>query len=84
MKTISVAELRQNPTAAIEDVANGETYVVTRHKHPVARLTPIDDDAVQIIPPRNPRAPKLADRKDLPRKSVAEVEALIREMASDR
>ncbi|OKH81767.1 hypothetical protein EB75_14740 [Mycobacterium sp. ST-F2] len=83
MKSITVAELRQNPTAALEDVAAGETYVVTRHRHPVARLVPVDSESSGIIPPRNPAAPRLAER-DLPRKSAKQIDALLAEMASDR
>lgn len=40
MKTITVAQLRQNPTAALDDVERGETYVVTRHRREIARLVP--------------------------------------------
>lgn len=40
MKTISVGDLRQNPTAALDDVEHGETYSVTRHRREIARLIP--------------------------------------------
>lgn len=40
MKTISVGALRQNPTAALDEVERGETYIVTRHNREVARLVP--------------------------------------------
>lgn len=40
MKTISVGDLRQNPTAALSDVEHGETYSITRHRREIARLTP--------------------------------------------
>jgi antitoxin (DNA-binding transcriptional repressor) of toxin-antitoxin stability system len=40
MKAISVAELRQNPTAALDQVEQGATFVVTRHRREVARLVP--------------------------------------------
>ncbi len=40
MKTISVGELRQNPTAALDAVEHGETFVVTRHRREIARLVP--------------------------------------------
>ena len=86
MKTITVAELRQNPTAALEEVAAGQSYVVTRHRHPVARLVPVgpvEAEASGVIPPRNPGAPRLAER-DLPRKSAKQIDALLAEMASDR
>lgn len=40
MKTITVAELRQNPTDALAAVEQGETYVVTRHRREIGRLVP--------------------------------------------
>ena len=40
MKTITVAQLRQNPTAALDEVEHGETYIVTKHRREVARLVP--------------------------------------------
>ncbi|WP_424936390.1 MULTISPECIES: type II toxin-antitoxin system Phd/YefM family antitoxin [Bacteria] len=40
MKTISVGELRQNPTRALDEVERGETYVVTRHRREIGRLVP--------------------------------------------
>lgn len=86
MKTITVAELRQNPTVALEDVAAGQSYVVTRHRHPVARLVPVghaDAESSGIIPPRNPSAPRLAER-DLPHKTAKQIDALLAEMTSDR
>lgn len=40
MKTVSVATLRQNPTQALTEVEQGETYIVTRHNREIARLIP--------------------------------------------
>lgn len=53
MKSISVGELRQNPTRMLDDVAAGETYLVTRHHREVARIVPTASSA-GIIPPRRP------------------------------
>lgn len=39
-RTISVGELRQNPTSALDDVLDGETVVVLRHNRPIADLVP--------------------------------------------
>ncbi|WP_022881991.1 type II toxin-antitoxin system Phd/YefM family antitoxin [Gryllotalpicola ginsengisoli] len=41
MKTITVGQLRQNPTAMLADVEAGETYTITRHDHEVARVVPL-------------------------------------------
>ncbi|MDR1188784.1 MAG: type II toxin-antitoxin system prevent-host-death family antitoxin [Bifidobacteriaceae bacterium] len=43
MKTISVGELRQNPSEALAEVERGATYVVTRHRRPIARLVPAQE-----------------------------------------
>lgn len=51
MKTISVGELRQNPTQMLDDVAAGETYVVTRHSREVARIVPTVSSAT-VLPPK--------------------------------
>jgi antitoxin (DNA-binding transcriptional repressor) of toxin-antitoxin stability system len=40
VKTISVGELRQNPTQALAAAEQGQTYLVTRHRRPVAQLGP--------------------------------------------
>ncbi|KHL00079.1 hypothetical protein LK09_01715 [Microbacterium mangrovi] len=45
MKTISIADLRHDPGPALDAVANGDTYVVTRYRRPVARLVPVDRSA---------------------------------------
>lgn len=41
MKTVSVGELRQNPTAAFDAVEQGESLIVTRHARPFAQLIPL-------------------------------------------
>ena len=40
MNTVSIAELRQNPTHVLDAVEHGETYVVTRYRKEIARLVP--------------------------------------------
>lgn len=63
MKTISVGELRQNPTRMLDDVAAGETYRVTRHNREIARVVPTTSSAT-IIPPK---ASGPSHTSDLPR-----------------
>lgn len=41
MRTVSVGEIRQNPTAAFDAVERGETVQLTRHNRPFAQITPI-------------------------------------------
>lgn len=81
MKEITVAELRQNPTAALNDVESGETYLVTKHRRPIARLAPVEVGPVVIAPPRRPGPTNLAARP--PRHSYEETEVLLSEMTSE-
>ncbi|MFT4136630.1 type II toxin-antitoxin system Phd/YefM family antitoxin [Microbacterium sp.] len=39
-RTISVGELRQNPTSALDEVLGGATVVVLRHNRAIADLVP--------------------------------------------
>ena len=41
MKSISVGELRQNPTTVLDAVEQGETYVITRHRREIGRIVPV-------------------------------------------
>lgn len=84
MKTITVAELRQNPTEALKAVESGETFLVTRHRHPVAQLSPVDAASVDVIPPRNPDGPRIRDIPDWPTKSRAQIAAILRDFEEDR
>lgn len=49
MKTITVGQLRQNPTAMLEDVEAGEVYRITRHDREIALIVP-RDPAATLIP----------------------------------
>lgn len=39
-RTISIGELRKNPTQMLRDVKAGATYTITDHGEPVAEVTP--------------------------------------------
>ncbi|KXP03651.1 type II toxin-antitoxin system Phd/YefM family antitoxin [Tsukamurella pseudospumae] len=84
MKVITVAELRQNPTVALDEVERGETYEVTRHRRVIARLVP-PEPTIELIPPRKKGGAKLSDFP-APRhpRTTAEVDALLEEMRGDR
>ena len=45
MKTVGAYELKTHLARIIADVEAGETVTVTRHGRPVARITPVGDDA---------------------------------------
>lgn len=49
MKTITVGQLRQNPTAMLAEVEAGEVYQVTRHNREIARIVPVSHD-VELLP----------------------------------
>ncbi|GAB3815951.1 hypothetical protein GCM10028820_14390 [Tessaracoccus terricola] len=84
MKTITVAELRQNPTPALDAVAGGASLTVTKHRRPVAMLVPAEDDApVRIQPAVNPSPSQLAARPRPSLHSYEETESLLDEMASE-
>ena len=40
VKTISVGQLRQNPTAALDALERGEEFEITRHRKVIGRLVP--------------------------------------------
>ena len=48
MKTITVGQLRQNPTTMLAEVEAGETYSVTRHSREIARIVPVIDRAPDV------------------------------------
>lgn len=51
MKTISVGELRQNPTDMVADVESGEVYELTKHNRRVGFIVPATSPT-HIITPR--------------------------------
>lgn len=66
MKTITVGQLRQNPTAMLADVEAGEVYQVTRHNREIARIVPCAHE-VELVPRKRRTGSRLADlpRHDL-------------------
>jgi prevent-host-death family protein len=76
VKTISVGELRQNPTAMIEDVESGEVYELTRHNQRVGLIIPAASSA-RIIPRRTagPARTRAIRRHEL--RTAAAVEELL-------
>ena len=76
MKTISVGELRQNPTAMLDDVQAGEVYAVTRHGREIARVVPVTP-AVQLAAPKRPGPIRLSDLPPVELRTAASVEELL-------
>ncbi len=59
MKTITVGQLRQNPTAMLAEVEAGEVYQVTRHNREIARIIPRAQE-VELLPRKRRAASRLA------------------------
>ena len=52
MKTVSVAVLKQQLSGYLHQVEDGESFVVTAHRRPVARVVPHDGERPDLRPPR--------------------------------
>ena len=71
MDTVGAYEAKTHLASLLDRVARGETLTITRRGHPVARLVPVEDDALI----RSQRAAKriLERRKQLKRVSLSEL-----------
>lgn len=56
MRSISVGELRQNPTRMLADIEAGEVYALTRHNREIAQIVPSASSSRMIPPRRTGRA----------------------------
>lgn len=81
MKSITVGELRQNPTAAFSEVESGETYVVTRHHREVARLVPPSGEA-DLIPAKRSGPARLSERPPQHLRTAETIDDLLADMDS--
>ena len=56
MKSVSVAQLKSNLSQYLNAVKRGAEIIVTSHRHPVARLAPLErgSQALEIIAARLP------------------------------
>jgi prevent-host-death family protein len=59
MKTITVGQLRQNPTRMLADVEAGEVYEVTRRGREIARIVP-RTHSVELLPRKRRAGSRLA------------------------
>lgn len=81
MKSITVGELRQNPTRMLDEVAAGETYRITRHGREVGRILP--PEVLPITPARKKGAMRLSGRSPHELRSAATMEQLIDEVKGE-
>lgn len=82
MKTVTVGQLRQNPTEMLAAVEAGETYRITRHNREVGRIVPPGGESVLIPakrsgPARTSRLPRIEVQ------SAGSLDALIDEIKGD-
>lgn len=80
MKTITVGQLRQNPTTMLADVEAGETYRVTRHNREIARIVPRTHE-FELVPPKRRGGSHLAD---LPRHELRTAASIDELLADER
>ncbi|GMA40269.1 type II toxin-antitoxin system Phd/YefM family antitoxin [Mobilicoccus caccae] len=76
MKTITVGQLRQNPTAMLADVEAGETYLVTRHNQEIARIVPRAYD-IDLLPPKRRTGSRLAELPRHELRTAASIDDLL-------
>ena len=76
MKSITVGQLRQNPTAMLADVEAGETYRVTRHDHEIARVVPLPSQ-VALTPRKRASGSRLAELSQHPLRTAASIDELL-------
>lgn len=80
MKTITVGQMRQNPTAMLSEVEAGETYRVTRYSREIARIVP-RYPGVELVPPKRTGGSRLAD---LPRHELQSATSIDELLADER
>lgn len=76
MKTITVGELRQNPTAALDEVEKGGTYRITRHNREIGRIVP-PGSAPGVLPPKRRGTPNTAGIERVTLRSAESIDELI-------
>jgi prevent-host-death family protein len=56
MEWVSVAILKRNLSGYLAAVKKGKELLITSHRHPIARLSPLEKaaDGLQIIPAKKP------------------------------
>ncbi len=76
MKTITVGQLRQNPTSMLAAVEAGEIYQVTRHSREIARIVPRTHE-IELLPRKRREGSRLASLPRHELRSAASVDELL-------
>ncbi|CAN5675451.1 hypothetical protein BH24ACT11_BH24ACT11_08550 [soil metagenome] len=82
MRTISQRELRNDNAAVVRGVEEGESYTITRHGVPVARLVPATDGTDLRCDRPAKRRPKYAVQQRV--KAVIPTADLLNDLRGDR
>jgi prevent-host-death family protein len=80
VKTITVGQLRQNPTAMLAEVEAGEIYRVTRRSREIARIIP-RTYTIELVPRKNRAGSRLAE---LPRHDLRTATSIDQLLADER
>lgn len=82
VKTVSVRELRQNPSQMLRDVEAGESYTITSYNRPIARVEPTVS-STQIVPPKRTGRPNLAALAKHDLRSAGSIEELLDDLRGE-
>lgn len=82
MKTITVGELRQNPTQALDEVERGETYQVTRHGREIGRIVP-PGSTVPLVPAKDKGGMRLTDIEPVELSTASSIDELLDDMKGE-
>ncbi len=66
MTRVGIRELKQNASAVIAEVANGEVVTVTDRGRPVAQITPLPSSPLQRLVDAGRARPARRDPRQLP------------------
>jgi prevent-host-death family protein len=66
MRTVGIFEAKTHLSALVEDVARGETVVVTKNGIPVARIVPVERSSPRNFGKGDPRVVIADDFDELP------------------
>ncbi|HET8928186.1 MAG TPA: type II toxin-antitoxin system prevent-host-death family antitoxin [Microbacterium sp.] len=82
MKSITVGQLRQNPTQMLTEVEAGATYRITRHNREVGRIIPSASGS-ELIPAKKRGPARTSSLAPLEVQTAESLDELINEMRGE-
>lgn len=82
MKTVTVGQLRQNPTEVLAEVEAGATYTITRHGQVIGRIV-APGGAADITPPKKTGGAQTRSLDRVELTSAASIDELIDDARGD-